>query len=407
MLCGFFAALRLLLYSRAFCTENFFAFAYRQLQKRVFDNDKPESNHSGKKSRSLFLEMSQESSLFQRGTNSGPSMNSAISNQALQAQREQQAYANEYAKQVGASVPMAGTINMPSEGTNLTWNKDNTATITREFHLEWDFSLNEAASNPTAVQWKVEQDDWNIFQKKQNSSKAARSYETNRIGDLDKAIVRKITVVQTSSNFSEPLGVQFNDKNIKGRVYGKRNFRAPYVIGPNQSSPDVSKVIHVIDPEHAKMADKKCTRINEAYLDAQWSELPGNSGYAAVSVDSDITQCIKSNADDLQINLREIPLWVDKSCYMISKKLVDACKNVLLKARQNVTLPYTNLSELSVELVRTNGKSWENTDVMQRVHDETGLVGTELLDKRNLVHCILEVEYSIAAGPGWNVEESQ
>jgi hypothetical protein len=35
---------------RSFCMDNFFAFAYRQVQNAVFDNDKPETHATVEKS---------------------------------------------------------------------------------------------------------------------------------------------------------------------------------------------------------------------------------------------------------------------------------------------------------------------------------------------------------------------
>lgn len=291
------------------------------------------------------------------------------------------------------------------DANELTW-ENGEAEIERLYYVDFDFSLNEAAAkNNTKTTWTITKADWNMFQKKKDLEiESDADYESERVGDLDKAILREIEIVKVSSNCGQALSLQIGDgkSRVKGRMYGKRKVRAPYIIFPYEDGrPVQDAVVHKLPENLAKMADRRFTRVTEEYLDEQWQPLPKVSDYVALNVDSLITDCLQRNETTLGIDLMAMPTMAMGQCYVLETELLELCKKTLLDARANISLPFTDLYKLQVRLQPASGKDWANIDTVNSIAADTGEQGTALLDKRNQVHVLMRVKFTIGSGPGW------
>lgn len=337
-------------------------------------------------------------SLMQRGSNPGPTLNLSLDHRILAAEKEQKAYAARVTKAVGEDMPDAGVVDLPDADTKLIWKNDQ-ADVKRDYWINFNFSLNEACKDPNCTTWRVGTEDAWSFQKNKTSDPTAPDHDKVRVGDLEHAVIRKASIQECKSNL--PFDVALQISGIKGRVYAPGGMRAPYFISFNQDR-QVATTIHKIAPAHAELLKRRHTRVSEAYLDSQWTAAPSGDR-VFVKVKSDFTDCMRINSDKLRVNFRNIPVFGSTE-YIISHRLLDALRSCLLRNRGTVELPYVDLFKLSAKLQHADGRDWSSTDMVQDTHDETGLVGTELLNKRYTVSLRLRLEYTIAAGPGWNAE---
>lgn len=347
--------------------------------------------------------MSETSSLMTKGSNPGPHSSAIGADYDSYLQRQ---IAEEYSQYEAARNPSVGAKPAvdgvrasaampqvrPNQRTLQDFSYEGVDVIKRRFTLSWDFSLNEAAANPDVTFTKIDKADWPSFQRKPIGSKHSPTQDQKRQGDLAGVIFKRITVDQVHT--SSPALLAITMDGIKGNAYGiGTGIRSPFFINPESNAYNVGKVIHELDESLMKMADLRYTKMSREYLDAQATALPGNPNMTSVPVQSDITEVLRHQKHPLIPKLSEIPVFADGTHFVLSTKLVEKCKDILLEKRGNVSLPTTNVYDWKVGLVKANGQKWDNTDVAKRMSDKTGLVGQELLDLPITTTLIVEAEF--------------
>lgn len=345
--------------------------------------------------------MAETSSLFTKGSNPGPHTSAIGSDYDSFLQQQ---VANEYEEWMQQKEQAAnpntpvGAPRAPARPQRTLKDVSNQFTyegvdvIKRRFKFKWDFTLNEAAADPSVTIKKIEKTDWPSFQRKPVGSKHAAEHDQSRQGDLAGVIFKRLTVKQVHT--SSPEGLALAVDGIRGNAYGiGSGIRTPFFINPESNAYGINEVIHELDESMMKMADLRYSKMSQEYLEAQVRELPGKPDMSVVPVQSDITEVLLVQEHSMFPKLSDIPVFGDGSHYVLNTKVVQACIKKLLERRGNIRLPVTNLYDWKIALVKDSGEKWESTNVAKRVSDKTGLVGQELVDLPITTDILIEAEF--------------
>jgi hypothetical protein len=344
-------------------------------------------------------EKDQPSSLFTKGSNPGPHASAIgtdydtfLHRQIAEEWRDYEANKNRETPVDGSPRPGQAPQRLRNQRTLQDFRYENVDVKKRRFTFTWDFSLNEAAADPSVTIKKIQKFDWPSFQMKPVGTKHAPVHDQKRQGALDGLIWKSLTVKQVQTSSVEPLAIVID--GIKGNNYGiGSGIRTPFVINPESNAYGINEVIHELDESLMKMADLRYTKMSEDYLAAQAVPLPGNPNMCSVPVDSDLTDVLRQQKNPLIPSLKEIPVFADGTHYVLHTKLAQKCINMLLEKRGNVSLPTTNVYDWKIGVVKANGEKWDNTNVAKRMSDKTGLVGQDLLDLPITVTLVVEGEF--------------
>jgi len=345
--------------------------------------------------------MDESSSLLTKGTNPGPHTEAIgadfDSYMVRQIEEEYEAYkananpgANKAAGSVRASAPAQNSLRNQRTLKDFDFNDVNVKP--RRYTVSWDFTLNQAAEDPSCTVRKVDVADWPAMQLKPVGAQS--EHDQKRQGDLKNLVIKQIKVKQIQTTSTEALCLQID--GIKGNNYVLGSgVRTPFTINPESNAYGVDEVIHRLDPALMKMADLKYSKMSREYLEAQAPALPNTPDLCAVAVNSDLTEVLASQKNPLVPKLSQIPVFNEGRNYVLTRKLANSCIDRLLKKRGDLKLPTTNGYDLKLALVKANGEKWDSTDVAKRVSEQTGLVGQELLDLPIKTTMVIEMEFFI------------
>lgn len=284
---------------------------------------------------------------------------------------------------------------------------DNMDSVRRRYYLNYDFSLDEAKRNPDVTSWKVNSENYHIFQKKVPGSQIHPDSMAPRVGDLSKVLILEAKIYSVHSD--APVAVAVQMPGMKGNGYTNAGVRAPIMIPPHTTATyPGGHIVHKLPAFEARLSELRYTNINEEYFANEFSPLKDNPDYSLVARDSLIRDCMTrpKNMEKLGLDASKIKLITagneGKQYFIIQTKLANACKEVILKKCKNMQLPTTNLFNMECRLVPCSGISWDDIETNTSISGSSKTFSEHLFTKRNNVSVELELKYIIASGPEWD-----
>jgi hypothetical protein len=226
--------------------------------------------------------------------------------------------------------------------------------ITRHFIMQWDNSLAGLSAVPENATWRPLDGHYDIFQSTTRYAPNCRKAAT-RQGNLSQAILVGMKIKKVESNFPCQLGLKIH--GAKGNFYTCNGERYAYLIGSNESNPNLDEVVVTTNPY-----------VNSEYLrmypgmtkDKLRSEgimhVPGEN-YVFVDKKHPIVEMMGENQDVLQIDLANAEL-IDNRWYKVSKVVTERCLGEL-ESELVENLPILDLSEFNASVHRLYGRDWD------------------------------------------------
>jgi hypothetical protein len=264
--------------------------------------------------------------------------------------------------------------------------KDKRNHINRRYLLEFRFSMQEAAENPAAAEWRVDSSIFSSFQRRHHESAPGTE---KRHGDLSKVIIIGAAVTEVRSDVQTSIVAKFD--SIRGNAY-TRGQRTPLWITPGtQRIFEVPQVIFMPDDSVHSLTVKQYSALN--IEDVMADIIPvGKTNYMYTPIDSPITLVVHHNEHKLGFTLDECPV-VDGQYFKFHKDIVCRCRETLEQRVFNC-LPFCDLSTWGVKLERADGLCWDNpTNVACMAED--GEIAAYFMQKKNYVAIGLALTYVI------------
>ena len=227
--------------------------------------------------------------------------------------------------------------------------------ITRHYIMQWDNSLAGLSAVPENATWKPLDGHYDIFQSTTRYAPNCRKSAT-RQGNLTQAIIVGMKLKKITSNFPCQLGLKIH--GAKGNFYTCNGERYAYLIGANESNPNLDEIVVTTNPyvnsEYLRlypgMTSKKLR--SEGIM-----RVPGEN-YVFVDKKHPIVEMMGENQDVLQIDLHGAEL-IDNRWYKVSKTITERCLSEL--ENELVTnLPMLNLSQFNASIHRPYGRDWDD-----------------------------------------------
>ena len=226
--------------------------------------------------------------------------------------------------------------------------------ITRHFVMHWDNSLAGLAAYPEKASWKPMDEHMDIFQSQTRYAPNCRKAAT-RQGNLEQVILVGMKIKKVQSNFPCQLGLKV--AGSKGNFYTGAGERYSYLIGANESTPQMNDVLVSTSP----MVNSEYLRLypgmtKEKLRSEGIMAVPGEN-YVFVDKNHPIVEMMGENQDVLQINLEDAEL-IDDRWFKVSKTVTERCLSEL-ESELLENLPIVNLKDFGASIHRLHGRDWD------------------------------------------------
>ena len=189
----------------------------------------------------------------------------------------------------------------------------------RRFTLSKDFSPAAAASDPSLVEFTLQEHCRDIFLLPSRDGSS-----TGRVGRLTDAILVGINVLQSTSSCPIPLAVQI--KGVRGNTYdltsGTR-CALPLYSDTKTVYGEKGFTIHALCQHIDVERLQRYGHLTPEMLLKTVQQIPGRK-WSLVLANSPIMECIQSNADYFRVDMRKIIL-VERTSFMVKNSVIKAC----------------------------------------------------------------------------------
>jgi hypothetical protein len=259
-------------------------------------------------------------------------------------------------------------------------------TITRHFAVEFSGSLAEMADSPSLASWKPT--ELSVFQSRTRYAPGCTKSEF-RQGNLSQAILIGMKLKGVESNFPTPIGMTIS--GCKGNFYTGNGSRYSYIVGSNQSSFDLDKIVATTNPYVNSEYLRLYPGMTSENLRTNGIMAVPNENYVFVDYQHPIVEMMAENQDTLQLDLKNAKL-IDNRWYKVSKAVTDRCLAELGEELDS-NLPLLDFTKFQVCIERLNGEAWDAENIVcDNMSNEQ--MRNKVLDATRRLHAVVEITYS-------------
>ena len=226
--------------------------------------------------------------------------------------------------------------------------------ISRHFVMHWDNSLSGMASYPEKATWKPSEDNLDIFQTTTRYAPNCKKSDV-RQGNLEQVILMGMKIKKVDSNFPCQLGLKV--AGAKGNFYTGGGERYSYVIGANESTPQLNDVLVSTSPYVNSEYLRLYPGMTKEKLRTEGIMAVPGENYVFVDKNHPIVDMMGENQDVLQINLDDAEL-IDERWFKVSKTVTERCLSEL-ESELLENLPIVNLKDFGASIHRLHGRDWD------------------------------------------------
>jgi hypothetical protein len=185
-------------------------------------------------------------------------------------------------------------------------------TITRHFSVDFSGSLAEIADSPSLATWSPT--ELSIFQSRTRFAPACTKSEF-RQGNLSSAILIGMKIKKVESTFPTKIGLTIS--GCKGNFYTGNGSRYAYVVGTNEASHNLDKIVATTNPYVNSEYLRLYPGMTAENLKTNGiMDVPGEN-YVFVDFQHPIVEMMSENQDTLQLDLKNARL-IDNRWYKAS-----------------------------------------------------------------------------------------
>lgn len=292
---------------------------------------------------------------------------------------------------IGASLPTTKTQRSSSNvsRTKLKEKKDEKK-LTKTLNIEIIASPRLLAADTNETVWSLAEGVGHKF-KREKRTRVNNKIKAEMVGNHKKAVVHSIRAKSGANSFGFTIGLTI--PGIQGSHMSKDGKHALITIKPGQSiNSEQGQLMHVNESAEDPTM-KKFSNLSHEQIDQQYQPTLGSDETYDVLTKSEICKAVMNRKNKI---LYEKYKNMDASQPVVKMDRDDVDQIVQQLKNLVGDLPVVNLEDFKAQIVRMDGKSWDDTSKIVGMFDSSNEREKDMVLKRNeLFNIDLELEYTL------------